>query len=200
MTRDADKTAANLPPIPLSEPMRAQALSSRKPNRFDLKPDAATRAALANYLAITDVTQLRFKGEVTPKGRHDFRLSAVLEAVVVQPCAITLEPVTTEIREEVLRVFIAELDYPTADEMEVPEDDTTEPLGEVIDIGHVATEALSLALPPFPRAEGATLSDAQSAPPGATPLDDGDLKPFAGLAALKAKLQKDGSGSDDSGV
>jgi uncharacterized metal-binding protein YceD (DUF177 family) len=164
------------------------ALASRKPTRFDIKPDGAARRAIADYLGILAVPKLRFAGEVVARGRYDFVLTAVLEARVEQACSITLEPVVADVREEVLRVYLADWQVPEGDEMEMPEDDSTEPLGEVIDAGHVALEALMLALPPFPRAPGASLADAQFAPPGTTPLKDGDLKPFAGLAALKAKL------------
>jgi len=53
-------------------------------------------------------------------------------------------------------------------------------------------EALALALPDYPRAEGAALDKSTFAAPGTAPLQDADLKPFAGLAALKSKLEKDG--------
>ncbi len=192
MTQTSDPGFA---PIPLSEEFKAASLSSRKPNRFDLAPSAQVRAAVAAYLGITAIRKLRFVGAITPKGRHDFILEAVLEAVVEQPCAISLEPVVTNLREDVLRVYLAKWDAPAGEEMEMPDDDTTEALGEVIDVGHVAVEALSLALPPFPRAPGAVLEVAEFTAPGTAPLRDADLKPFAGLAALKAKLEnpKDGS-------
>ena len=176
-------------PIPLSAPFRASGLSSRKPNRFDLQPERATRAQIAQYLGILALPKLRFSGEIRPKGRHDFVLEAVLEAAVEQACSITLEPVATTLRETVIRVYIADWKEPEGDEMEMPDDDSVEPLGEGIDAGHVALEALTLALPPFPRAPGAVLDVAQFAAPGTAPLRDGDLKPFAGLAALKAKLE-----------
>jgi uncharacterized metal-binding protein YceD (DUF177 family) len=175
--------------IPLTAPYRVAALASRKPTRFDIKPDAAMRRAIAAYLGIIAVPKLRFVGEIVTRGRHDFVLKAVLEARVDQACAITLEPVGADVREDVLRVYLADWTDPTGDEMEMPDDDSVEPLGEVIDVGHVALEALMLALPPFPRAPGASLTDAQYAPPGTTPLKDGDLRPFSGLAALKAKLE-----------
>lgn len=76
----------------------------------------------------------------------------------------------------------------------MPEDDSVEPLPDVIDVGVVATEALALALPLYPRAEGAELGEAVFTAPGEAPLRDGDLKPFAGLAALKDRLGGGNSG------
>ncbi|RUS63688.1 DUF177 domain-containing protein [Pseudorhodobacter sp. E13] len=186
-------------PLPYSVPYRVAGLSSRKPNRFDLKPDAETRAAIAAFLDITAIKTLRFSGMISPKGRHDFVLEAALEAEVEQPCCVSLAPVRSHLREDVLRVFLADYDLPEAAEMEMPEDDTSEPLGEVIDAGHVLLEALALALPPFPKAEGATLENAQFTAPGAAPLRDDDLRPFAGLAALKAKLENPDDGPQGDG-
>jgi hypothetical protein len=51
-------------------------------------------------------------------------------------------------------------------------------------------EALVLHLPLYPRVEGAELGELAVTEPGKTPLRDADLRPFAGLAALKDKLEK----------
>ena len=67
------------------------------------------------------------------------------------------------------------------------EDDEIEPLAERIDLGLVATEALALALPAYPRKPGAELGPAASAPPGPAPPRT-RAKPFAALAALRGKL------------
>ena len=68
------------------------------------------------------------------------------------------------------------------------EDDEIEPLGDRIDLGLVAIEALALALPPYPRKPGATLGPATAAARGAAPLEESALKPFAALAALRGKM------------
>ena len=86
------------------------------------------------------------------------------------------------------RRYLADMKVPEGDEVEMPEDDTSEPLPEVIDIGAVAVEALALALPLYPRAPGAALEEAVFAEAGVAPLKDEDLRPFAGLAGLAAKL------------
>lgn len=177
------------PDLPLSHPLRVASLPNRKPTRFDLAPDAATRAAMARSLDITSLPAFRFKGELRPAGRTDFTLEAEMIATVEQPCSITLAPVVTKLSETVKRHYDADFVYPDGEEAEMPEDDTTEPLPEVIDVGSVAMEALALALPLYPRAEGVELGEAVFAAPGAAPLRDGDLKPFAGLAALKGRLE-----------
>ena len=174
--------------LPYSHPMRSGALPTRKPTRFDLAPDAPTRAAIAQALGLLDLPRLRMKGEVRPSGARDFVLEAHLDAVVVQPCSVTLAPVRSTLSEPVLRRYLADWVDPDGDEAEMPEDDSTEALPEVIDLGAVAVEALVLALPLYPRAGGAEFTGVVATPEGAAPIVDADLKPFAGLAALKDRL------------
>lgn len=181
--------APAMPDLPLRHPLRSAALSSRKPTRFDLTPDAATRAGIAGSLGLLDLPALHFKGEIRPVGAQDFLLEAELQAKVVQACAITLVPVPAKLRETVVRRYIRDWQDPQGDEIEMPEDDSAEALPEVIDPGAVAIEALVLALPLYPRAPGAELGSLDAAPPGAAPISDADLKPFAGLAALKGRLE-----------
>ena len=183
-------------PSALTHPLRTASLPTHKATRFDLKPDDATRAALAEELGITAIHALRLEGTLTPEGRQDFRLEAQLDAEVEQPCTITLAPVRTLLRETLLRRYLADVPEPEGEEVEIPADDF-EALPEVIDLGTVATEALALALPLYPRAEGAALEQAVFAEAGVEPLTDEALRPFAGLAGLAARLK--GDGGDDQG-
>lgn len=166
---------------------RTGALSHRKPTRFRMVPDAAVRAEIAAALDLQAISSLIMEGEILPKGREDFRVEAVLKADVVQSCIVTLGPVPAVIDEPVIRHYLADFSLPDGEEVEIPEDDSTEPLPEVIDLWDVLQEALALALPPYPRAPGAELGEAVFAPPGTAPLRDADLRPFAALAALARK-------------
>ena len=51
--------------------------------------------------------------------------------------------------------------------------------------------ALVLALPEYPRSEGAELGEAIFTEAGLAPMKDEDARPFAGLAALKDQLKPD---------
>ena len=76
---------------------------------------------------------------------------------MIQTCVVTLDPVTTRIDQSVRRSFLPEAAERSAEIVLSPdEDDETEPLGERIDLGLVATEALALALPSYPRKPGVT--------------------------------------------
>lgn len=171
--------------------MRVADLNETSPNPFELTPDAESRAQIAQALDLVALRKLRFSGAVSVLGKRDWELRGSLGATVVQPCVVTLEPVTTRIDIPVQRQFIANLADETGEEVEMPEDDTTEPLGSHIDPAAVMIEALSLALPEYPRASDATLDEANFAAPGVKPMTDEDTKPFAGLAGLRDALSKE---------
>ena len=173
--------------LPWSEVLRVAELAGRKPTRFDITPDAETRRAIADWAGITALEALRLKGTLTPQGRSDWLLEADLSARVVQACVVTLAPVKTTLAEPVTRRYLTDLPEPTGDEIEMPEDDSTEKLGATIDLGAVALEALELNLPLYPRAAQAELGDTRVTAPGVAPLADEDARPFANLKALLDK-------------
>ena len=158
--------------------------SGRAPRAFDLAPPAEVRAKLSDSLAILGLRKLAFKGQLVPEGKRDWRLEGDLGATAVQACVVTLVPVTTRIDEAVERRYVAEPpETPAGDEIEMP-DDSVEPLPAALDIGAVMAEALALALPAWPRAEGADLGEQVFAEPGKQPMKDEDARPFAGLKGL----------------
>ena len=177
---------------PLGPQLRMSDLPSRRESRFEITPSDTALVPLAQRLELLGLRKLRFEGRLSPKGKSDWHLTARLEATVVQPCVVTLAPVTTRISEKVERHYLATPD-PIGEanaegEVAMPEDDTREPLGEIIDLADLLAESLALALPAYPRADGAELGTKVFAAPDATPLTDDAVKPFAGLAALRAKM------------
>ena len=163
---------------------------------FDISPDDAARAAIARALAIPAVRKLRFSGRMIPSGRRDWTLEATLGATVVQDCGVTLAPVVSRIDEPVLRRYLADLPAPAPGEVEMPQDDSIEDLPASLDLCAVMIEALALALPPFPRAPGASLGEITVSPAGSAPLDPATLKPFAALASLRGRAARDADDSD----
>jgi uncharacterized metal-binding protein YceD (DUF177 family) len=179
---------------------RTGGLSPRKPTRFSYVPDKAERAALAEDLGLLGLYQLELTGEIAPSGRDELLLTAQLTARADQACVVTLAPVPAEITEPVRRRYVAGLEEATGEEVQMPEDETLEPMPEEIDLREIAAEALALALPLYPRAPGAEFGQAIHAGEGVQPLADADLKPFAGLADLAERLSgKDKPGSDGDG-
>jgi len=174
--------------------MRVADLTHNTATQFELRPDSAATVALARELGLIALRKLRFAGQIAAQGEKDWVLSARLGATVVQPCVVTLEPVTTRIDVDVRRTFLAELPKADSDaesdEIRMHDDDSIEPLGAVIDPGAVMAEALALALPLYPRKHGADLDETAFTEPGRAPLRDEDVKPFAALAGLRDSLKK----------
>ncbi len=151
---------------------------------FDLVPDDDARRAIARELDLLALKKLRFRGELRPSGAEDWDLVADLGATVVQPCGLTLEPVTTRIDEPVRRSYRAALDAAELSvEQEMPDATEEEPLPAVLDLAAVMLEALSLAVPAFPRAPGAEIGAVETADPDADPFPQ-EEKAFAGLKNL----------------
>lgn len=170
--------------------MRLADLPTGRPTAFALAPTAAERKAIANELGIIGIKKLKFEGTLTPQGKADWALAAQLGATVVQECVVTLDPVTTRIDEPLTRAYLAEIPEIDATEVEMALDEAIDPLPETLDLAQVMIEALSLALPQYPRVPGAGLGAVAVAAPGVTPMSDDDAKPFAGLGALRERLEK----------
>ena len=170
--------------------LRVADLPKSRDTGFDIRPDADWCADIARDLGIDGLRKLRFQGRLIPQGTADWRLEAHLGATVIQPCIVTLTPVTTRLEEDTGRTYLANPpEIPEAAEVEMPEDDSQEALPAVIDLAQVMTEALALALPLYPRADGAELDQTQFAAPGVAPMTDEEARPFAGLKALRDKLE-----------
>lgn len=173
-------------------------LPRRKKTQISVQPSASEMAELAEQLGATSLRKLSFTGSLQPKGRNDWELDAQLGVTAVQPCAVTLEPVTTRLDVPVTRRFVLEMPMPGEGNEEEDEfggtamldDETLEPLGREINLWAVLTEALALALPDYPRSDTAEGGNISVTEPGKTAMTDADTKPFAGLAALKAKLSE----------
>lgn len=186
----AEETPTLMTNLP-THSLRVADLPTSRPTRFELIPDENTLSAIATELDLRGLRKLRFTGTIEAEGKRDWRLDAQLGATVIQDCVVTLDPVTTRIEEPVTRRFLANLpdQDDTDEEIEMAEDDSIEVLGPEIDPAAVMIEALALALPLYPRAEGAALGESVYTEAGKEALTDEDLKPFAGLAALRDQLQ-----------
>ena len=178
-------------PSPSPTALRVAELKQNTNVPFALRPDPSALAEIAAALDLAGLRKLSFVGQLRPVGKTDWQLEATLGATVVQPCVVTLEPVTTRIDTSVRRQFVADYTDPEDPEVEMPEDDTTEALGAWIDPAIVMQEALALAVPDYPRKEGAELGQMVYTKPGTAAMTDEDARPFAGLADLKAQLSKD---------
>ena len=181
--------AETLPPQPFERPKEVARLRGHTAIKFDEHPSEAEAEAIRQALNLRGLRKMRFQGELSPHGKRGWLVEGTLGASITQECVVTLEPVKTRIDHDVSIRFLPEAMI----EFDTPEDvleDDIEPLGDIIDLGQIAVEALSLAMPDYPRSEAAMLGQATATPEGATPIKDEDTKAFAGLAALRDKLEK----------
>ncbi|SFI70203.1 YceD family protein [Celeribacter neptunius] len=174
--------------------LRLRDLTDAHAHPFRLVPSSEDLEEMAASLGLSALRKVKFEGKLIPEGKRDWRLEASLGATVVQPCVATLAPVTTRIDTEVSRSYLADFTeaFTPEQEIEMPEDDTVEPLPATLSLSRIAEEALALAAPDYPRAEGAELGVTQFTESGKQAMTDEDTKPFASLKALRDKLGKDG--------
>ena len=181
---------------PLKDPafvLRVADLSHRKATQINVTPLPETVNALKSVLGVDGLRKISLRGQIEPAGGRNFRLRATVGATFVQPCIVTLAPVSTRIDEPVERLYVAGLSMPDEAEVEMPEDDSVEALPDEIDLIALLSEALALNVPAYPRADGAEAGDLVFTEPGKDAMTDADARPFAGLAGLKARLDKDGA-------
>lgn len=151
---------------------------------LDLIADEATRTAVAGVAGVPGLPHLAASFDVARQG-GGLKVTGEVAASVEQTCVVTLEPMTSELREPIDLAFVPPADE-GADETEVLDPgaaDESEPLVDgIADLGVVATEFLLLAIDPHPRKPGAVFE-----PPKA---EDSAAHPFAALAALKEQPEK----------
>lgn len=190
-----------LPDAPYPHRIEVATLSRAIETTFDLRPDGELQQGIAAFLGIETLDALRFKGALHPRRKDEWRLDARLTAVAEQACIVSLVPVPEKIDARVRLDLIPEAKAASPDEAEVELEEGEEPeyFQDEIDLGAIAVEQLALALDPYPRALDAELETATYSEPGVAPLQDADLKPFAKLAALKARLAETDGDSGDGG-
>ncbi len=180
---------AQLPPSDTA--VRVSELSQTAENGFALRPNGDALKKIAAELELTTLRKLSFAGRLKPLGDTDWLLEGRLGATVVQPCVVTLEPVTTRIDVDVTRAFIRDYVETDEPEAEMQEDDTSEPLGTWIDPAMVMCEALALAVPDYPRKDEVDAGKMIFTKPGEKPMTDEDARPFADLKGLLGKGEDD---------
>ncbi len=160
----------------------------------DIEADPATRQAMAELAGLREISLAQAQFLVTPTRGGRFHVGGRVQARVGQTCVITLEPVSNDIDEPIDLVFappeqipvLSDLVDEAADsEVELP--DPPEPIvNGQIDLGRLATDALFLAIDPYPRREGAVFE----APVVAVDPED---HPFAALKALRPEPSAPGA-------
>jgi uncharacterized metal-binding protein YceD (DUF177 family) len=157
----------------------------------EIEADEAARAAMAEAAGLRELPFARAAFDLTPRSGGRVHVSGRVQARVGQTCVVTLEPLESEIDEEVDLIFAPSEQIP---DMAVPADEDGDVMTEmaeapepiqngIIDLGQLATDLLYLAIDPYPRKSGAVFE------PQVTAADPDD-HPFAVLKALQAETPK----------
>jgi uncharacterized metal-binding protein YceD (DUF177 family) len=153
----------------------------------DIEADAAVRGAIADIGGLREVLSAQASFDVTPKSGGRFHVAGQVRARIGQTCVVTLEEIENDIDEPIDLIFAPPEQIPQmadlVDEAEETNQETPDPpepiVDGVIDLGRLATDALFLAIDPYPRKPDAVFEPMVEA---ADPEDH----PFAALKALKA--------------
>jgi hypothetical protein len=151
---------------------------------FDLAADGEVRAAVARLAGLRDLSRLEAAFDVKRHAEGGLRVTGRVSATVGQNCVVTLEPLSSDIEEEVDLLFIpqhhAVQAKPEGESGHEPHEakwNDPEPLVDGgADLGALAAEFLILGIDPYPRKPGAVFQ-----PPSDNKPDSG---PFAALAGL----------------
>ncbi|MEW5422464.1 DUF177 domain-containing protein [Amorphus sp. 3PC139-8] len=168
--------------FPLSHPISAG----------DVPPDGETvtfsadeteRKALADTFDLDEIRSLDVSFLIKPWRGDGLSVAGTVDAVVVQPCVVTLAPVRQTIRETVDLHFLPEARV-REDVSEVSVDPTGEDPpdvfdGDSLDLGAIAAEHVALGIDPYPRAPGARFDPREAG------VGDKEPSPFAVLEKLK---------------
>ena len=180
-----------------SDPWRVPVTVAQVPEtglHRDIVADMSVRAAMADMAGLRVVVLAQASFDVTPKSGGRFHVAGQVRARVGQTCVVTLEEIENDIDERIDLTFAPPEQVPQmaalVDEAEESDEETPDPPEPIengmIDLGRVATDALYLAVDPYPRKPGVVFAPVVEA---ADPEDH----PFAALKALKAEPKKSGT-------
>jgi hypothetical protein len=189
MNRTADMTEK---PDPWRIPVAVVQIPDTGLHR-DLEADKTVREAIAEVGGLREVLAASASLDVTPMSGGRFHVEGRVRARIGQTCVVTLDPIENAIDEPIDLIFAPPEQIPDmadlveeAAESEVEIPDPPEPIENgVIDLGRIATDALYLAVDPYPRKPDAVFE------PPVVPEDPED-HPFAALKALQLDAKPPG--------
>src|ERR1700761_1636243 len=151
----------------------------------------ATRAAMADLAGLREIASARASFDLKLRSGGRVQVTGEVHARVGQTCVVTLDPIENDIDEvidlmfappEQIRSLAAWVDGAArSEDDEVP--DPPEPIvNGVIDLGRLATDALFLAIDPYPRRADAVFERLAE-------VKDPAAHPFAALKTLQSGEQ-----------
>ena len=160
----------------------------------EIEADPAALAAMAEVAGLREILSASASLDVTPERGGRVHVTGHVRARIGQTCVVTLDPIENEIDEPIDLIFAPPEQIPVLSDLvdEAAESDTEIPdppepiINGAIDLGRLATDALFLAVDPYPRKPDAVFEPLIAA---ADPMDH----PFAALKALQLDAKPPGS-------
>ena len=192
-TGKTDKSGTIGKPDPWRVPVAVEKIPDTGLHR-DLEADQATREAAADVGGLRAVLSVRASFDVTPMRGGRFHVTGHVRARIGQTCVVTLEEIEADIDEPIDLIFAPPDQIPEmatlVDEAEESDEETPDPPepieNGIIDLGRLATDALYLAVDPYPRKPEAVFEPLVETP-------DPEDHPFAALKALQVAPKKSGA-------
>jgi hypothetical protein len=154
----------------------------------ELEASAAERRAMADVAGLREILSADAAFDLMPKSGGRVHVTGRVRARVGQTCVVTLDPIESDIDEDVDLMFAPEAEARRLTDLIEEGQDSEEPpdvadppeaiMGGIIDLGRLATDALFLAIDPYPRKPGAVFETEVATP-------DPEDHPFAALKALQ---------------
>lgn len=164
---------------------------------LDITASDSERAALAKRFGFLELPAFSARVTVDRRPGGQVVVEGRLRGRVVQACVLTLDPVPQDLDDTFRVVFkpdmADDLDPQSGEAVLSAQADAPEPLaGNLLDIGEIVAEQLSLAADPYPRRPGAKLEDVlpKLRHGGRKGQPEQRRHPFAGLAALRDKPRR----------
>ncbi|HEY6982331.1 DUF177 domain-containing protein [Reyranella sp.] len=164
---------------------------------LDIVASDSERAALVRRFGFLGLPAFSARATVDRKPGGQIVVEGRLRGKVVQACILTLDPVSQDLDETFRIVFKQDLteerDPESGEAIIGAQVDAPEPLsGNMLDVGEIVAEQLSLAADPYPRRPGVKLEDVlpRHRHGSRTSRAEQRRHPFAGLAALRDKPRR----------
>jgi Large ribosomal RNA subunit accumulation protein YceD len=160
----------------------------------EIEASPREREAVAEVAGLREVLSARASFDVMPKAGGRVHVVGRVQAKVGQTCVVTLDPIESDIDEEIDLMFAPEAEARELTDLIAEGQDEDDDEGDnsevadppeaivngAIDLGRLATDALYLGVDPYPRKPGAVFEARVEAP-------DPEDHPFASLKTLRDK-------------
>ncbi|WFU37883.1 DUF177 domain-containing protein [Bradyrhizobium sp. CB82] len=181
---------------PETDPWRVPVIVAQIPDtglHREIEASSREREAMAEVAGVREILSAQASFDMSPKSGGRVHVTGSVRARIGQTCVVTLDPIESEIDEEIDLMFAPEAEARRlADLIEEGHDSdgaeaAPEPpeaiMAGAIDLGRLATDALFLGIDPYPRKPGAVFEAQVTAP-------DPEDHPFAALKALQDKPKR----------